>query len=127
MTITTLHPEAVPRSPFYAQGAAIDGGQRLVAVAGQVGVDAAGVPAEGVAAQARQAIANVNSVLAEAGLGPESIVKQTIYLTDPTHVEEFVGAAAENLSADPPPATMLIVNGLAGPDLLVEIEVWAAG
>ncbi|WP_154796148.1 RidA family protein [Occultella kanbiaonis] len=125
--LRALNPASVPVSPFYAQGIEVTGPQKLVFVSGQVGVDAQGRTAEGIAAQAAQAVANLGAVLAEAGLGPESITKITIYLTDPANVEPFMAAAGPTLPPDPPATTLLIVQGLAAPDLLVEIEAIAVG
>ena len=123
---TSLNPSSIPRSPFYAQGIDVTAG-RLVFVSGQVGVTADGTPLDGVEAQTRQAIANVTAVLAEAGLTPADIVKQTIYLTDPADVPGFLAGASDSVTADPPATTMLIVAGLADPLLKVEIEAIAAG
>lgn len=123
---TSLNPSTVARSPFYSQGVDVTA-SRLVFVSGQVGVTADGAPLDGVEAQTRQAIANVAAVLAEAGLTPSSIVKQTIYLTDPADVAGFLAGASEFVTDDPPATTMLIVAALADPSLRVEIEVTAAG
>ena len=123
---TALNPSTVPRSPFYAQGIDVTA-RRLVFVSGQVGVTPDDTPLDGVEAQTRQAIANVAAVLAEAGLTPASIVKQTIYLTDPADIPGFLAGASESVTDDPPATTMLIVAALADPSLKVEIEAIAAG
>jgi enamine deaminase RidA (YjgF/YER057c/UK114 family) len=120
-----LNPATVPASPYYAQGIEVTGATRTVFVSGQVGVDAQGATVEGIAGQAQQAVANLNAVLAEAGLEPDSIVKLTIYLTDPENVGPFIMAAGPTLPPDPPATTMLLVAGLAAPDLLVEVEAVA--
>lgn len=120
-----LNPATVPTSPFYAQGIEVTGVSRTVFVSGQVGIDPEGRTAEGIAGQARQAVANLNAVLAEAGLAPDAIAKLTIYLTDPEHIGPFAEAAGPTLPADPPATTLLIVPALAAPDLLVEIEAVA--
>jgi len=120
-----LNPATVPASPYYAQGIEVTGSTRTVFVSGQVGVDAQGATVEGIAGQAKQAVANLNAVLAEAGLEPDSIVKLTIYLTDPANVGPFIEAAGPTLPPDPPATTMLLVAGLAAPDLLVEVEAVA--
>jgi enamine deaminase RidA (YjgF/YER057c/UK114 family) len=55
----------------------------MVFVAGMIGWDAEGrFPAEDMAGQVRQALANVVAVLAEAGAKPEHIVRMTWYVTD---------------------------------------------
>lgn len=124
--ITALNPDGVLANPFYSQGIALSDAQRLVFISGQVGVDADGVLANGIAAQTERAIGNVHAVLAEAGLSPSDLVKLTIYLTDPANVEGFVAAAGAALPSTPPATTMLLV-GMASPEVLVEIDAIAAG
>ena len=122
-----LNPASAPTSlPYYSQGAEVTDAARLVFVSGQVGVTVDGSVLEGIEAQARQAFENLNAVVAEAGLTPEDIVKLTIYLTDPEHLGAFMGAAAASLTDEPPATTMLFVQQLGSPDLLVEIEAIAA-
>ena len=70
-------------------------------------------------------MANVHAVLAEAGLGPESVVFQRVYVTGAEHVPEFI-EAADVRKFEPFATTMLLVAGLADPALLVEIEAVAA-
>lgn len=127
MTTTALNPETVPTSPYYSQGTEIRDSGRLIFVSGQVGMTSDGQVLDGIEAQTSQAVANLNAVLAAAGLTPADLAKLTIYLTDPADVEAFMGAAAGCLPSPPPATTMLIVNGLASPELRVEIEAIAAG
>jgi 2-iminobutanoate/2-iminopropanoate deaminase len=55
----------------------------FVFVSGQLPVDpATGAIPDGAAAQAEQVFANVLAILAAAGLGPESVVKTTVFLAD---------------------------------------------
>lgn len=128
MTTTALNPSAAPTSmPLYSQGIAVQDAQRLVFVSGQVGTTADGTTPDGIDAQGAQAVANLTAVLAEAGLTMADVLKLTIYLTDPADIEPFMGAAAGTFPSPPPAATMLLVGGLASPDLRVEIEAVAAG
>ncbi len=126
MTSTALNPATIPTSPFYSQGIESRDASRLVFVSGQVGMTTDGDVLEGIGAQAAQSVANLNAVLGEAGLTPADLVKLTIYLTDGADVEPFMGAVAGTLPDPPPATTLLIVNGLASPDLRVEIEAVAA-
>lgn len=121
----SLNPSSVPRSPFYSQGVEVAPGGRTVHVSGQVGIGADGTPEEGIAAQTRQAVANVHAVLAEAGMGPEHVVSQRVYLTAPESVPGFVEAASAFVGQEPPATTLLLVAGLADPALLVEVEAVA--
>lgn len=121
-----VSPSTVPASPFSSQGMEVAGAQRLLFVSGQVGVAADGSVQECVEGQARQAVANLNAVLAEAGMGSADLVKMTIYLTDPENAGSFMAAAGEALPEQPPATTLLIVHQLSSPELLVEVEGIAA-
>jgi len=86
-----LLPSGWPRPRGYANGVAAKG--RLVFVAGMVGWDAqCRFHSDDFAAQARQALANVISVLAAGGARPEHIVRMTWYVTDK---REYLAAGAE--------------------------------
>ena len=79
-----MTPISTPSAPAavgpYSQ--AIDTGT-LVFVSGQLPIDpATGAIPEGATAQAERAFANVRAILASAGLGPEHVVKTTVFLTD---------------------------------------------
>ncbi len=121
-----INPKSVPGPGFYSQGVEASGAGRTLYVSGQVGVGPNG-PGKDIGEQAGLAIANLNAVLAEAGMTNDNIAKLTIYLTDPANVPGFVEAAAGTLPAVPPATTLLIVKALAAPELLIEIEAVAVG
>lgn len=86
-----LQPEGWAPPRGYANGIAAKG--TLVSIAGQIGWDGQCVfVSDDFAAQARQALANIVAVLAEAGGKPEHIVRMTWYVTDK---REYVGAYPE--------------------------------
>ena len=59
----------------------------FVFCSGQIGIDpAAGVLAEGIETQTRQALANIKAVLEQAGSSPDKVVKTTIFLKK---IEDF--------------------------------------
>lgn len=77
--------------------------------------------------QAEQAFRNVVACLEANGMGREDLVKFTIYLTDSRFIGDYRTARSAIIGDEIQPAsTLLIVSGLASPDLLVEIEAWAA-
>ena len=85
---TILQPKgwAAPRG--YANGIAARG--TVVSIAGQIGWnERCEFASDDFTGQARQALANVRAVLAEAGAGPEHIVRMTWYVTDR---REYLGA-----------------------------------
>lgn len=120
--LNMINPAGKPVSPYYSQGAEAVSPQRLLFIAGQVGVDETGEAGKDIGEQARLAVANMNAVLAEAGMSNTNLAKVTIYLTDEDLMPGFMAAAGATLPSPPPPTTLLIVKALAAPNLLVEIE-----
>ena len=94
---------------------------------GQVGTDLEGnlVGVGDPAAQADQAMANVEQLLREAGSDLSHIVKTTIYITDPRYREPVYQTVGRWLRGVHPVSTGLVVSGLAQPEWLVEIDVIA--
>lgn len=85
-----LLPEGWPRPRGYSNGIIAEG--RTVWVAGQIGWTPEGIFPDGFAAQFRQTIENTLAVLAEAGAGPEHIVRMTWFVVDK---REYVASLAE--------------------------------
>ena len=120
----------VPVLPAYeavfAHGVEVPPGARTLYVSGQVGVGGDGRTVEGgFDAQCRQAIANVERVLAAADMRLTDIVKGTIYLTRREDISRLRDIRAEQLAVAPA-VTMVLVAGLHDPQWLVEIEAVAA-
>ena len=94
---------------------------------GQVGTDLEGnlVGLGDPAAQADQAMANVEQLLREAGSDLSHIVKTTIYITDPRYREPVYQTVGRWLRGVHPVSTGLVVSGLAQPEWLMEIDVIA--
>ena len=73
-------------------------------------------------AQAARCLEIILAALAEAGAGPEHVVRTRIYLTDIARWEAVGRAHGEVFGAIRPASTMLEVAALIDPALLVEIE-----
>ena len=73
-------------------------------------------------AQAKQAIANVERALAQAGARLSDVVRTRVYVTDAGQWEEVGRAHGEAFGAIRPACTMIEISALIDPDLLVEIE-----
>jgi enamine deaminase RidA (YjgF/YER057c/UK114 family) len=78
-----------------------------------------------VTAQAEQAMTCVETLLAEAGAKLGHICKVTIYITDRAYREPVYRVVGRWLKGVYPCSTGLIVNGLAKPEMLMEIDVEA--
>jgi enamine deaminase RidA (YjgF/YER057c/UK114 family) len=113
----------------YVQANEVGGVQRTIYLAGQTSVDEEGRPVhpEDMGAQLGQAIDNVETVLREAGAELSDVVRLNIYVTDVDRFFEAYGAAAGRLAEAGcrPASTLLGVERLAYPELLVEIEATA--
>lgn len=75
------------------------------------------------AAQAEQAMKCVQTLLKEAGAELTDICKITIYITDRAYREPVYRVIGRWLKGVYPVSTGLIVNGLAKPEMLMEIDV----
>lgn len=78
---------------------------------------------EDAAAQAEQAMQNVQVLLEEAGSSLEHICKVTTYITDRAYREPVYTVVGRYLKDIPTVGTGLIVKGLAMPELKMEIDV----
>lgn len=117
---------ATPRG--YSNGIAARG--TVVSIAGQIGWNAQCVfESDDFAAQARQALANIVAVLAEAGGSPEHLVRMTWYVVDKReYVAAYpaIGAAYRELIGRHFPAmTAVQVGALIEDRARVEIEATA--
>jgi enamine deaminase RidA (YjgF/YER057c/UK114 family) len=77
-------------------------------------------------AQARNALANIKLLLAEAGAKMSDVVKITVYVTDVSYRPEVYDEIFRAFKGKAPSSTGLVVNGLARKELLVEIDAIAA-
>src|SRR5580692_8243666 len=75
-----LQPASWPRPRGYANGIAAAG--ETIFLAGQVGWDAQGRFADGMAGQVDQALTNIVTLLTEAGAAPRHLVRLTWYVTN---------------------------------------------
>lgn len=122
-----LQPPGWPRPKGYANGVAARG--RLVFTAGQVGWDAQGNFPDTLATQVERALGNVVEVLAEAGAGPEHLVRLTWFITDRRaylDAQSEIGAAYRRVLGRHYPAMSVVeVSALVESKALVEIEATA--
>ncbi|MEO1223462.1 MAG: RidA family protein [Pseudomonadota bacterium] len=128
MAHRVLQPADWAKPKGYANG--IEATGRQIFVGGQIGWDAnQRFVADDFVGQARQAMANIVAVLAEAEAGPEHIVRLTWYVVD---MDEYnacqrdLGRAYRDVIGPNYPAMALIqVVRLAEPKARVEVEATA--
>ena len=122
-----LSPSSIrPPLARYSHGIAVPAGQRLVFVAGQLGIgldDKIPVDSE---AQADICFANIATILAEDGMTMANIVRLSVYVTAREHMEGYRRSRDRQFSGTPPTTTLIVVAGLVRPEFVVEIEAIAA-
>jgi 2-iminobutanoate/2-iminopropanoate deaminase len=116
-------PNAPPVAAAYSP--AVRAGDWLV-LAGQVGFDvsAGGLAAGGVAGEARQALANVTTVLADCGASWGDVAKVSIFLADMADFPSVNEVYGEFVEQHRPARTTVQVAGLPI-GARIEVEVWA--
>jgi enamine deaminase RidA (YjgF/YER057c/UK114 family) len=124
-----LQPAEWPKPRGFSHGVALEGPGRWIVLAGQTGGDEKSEYPSDLAGQVAAALRRIVKLLAEAGAGPEHIVRLTWYLTSRSDYEAAgpaIGAAwRETLGKNFPPSTLLYIAGLVDERAKVEIEVTA--
>ncbi|HVP39057.1 MAG TPA: Rid family detoxifying hydrolase [Candidatus Saccharimonadales bacterium] len=115
----------------YSQGMAVNtaphGITRIVATAGQLGMDPATgeLVGPGVAAQTERALRNLAAILAAQDLSLAHVVKTTVFLADMGEFTAMNEVYARFFPERPPARSTVAVLGLPK-GARVEIEAWAA-
>jgi len=116
------------RRTVYHHYIRVDNPKSLIFLSGQLARDADGrlVGAGDMAEQTRQCIRNMRTVLEAAGGTLEDIVSIVVYTTDMRAFKEIVAAREEFFMTKLPTSTIVEVNHLADPGLLIEFQAMAA-
>jgi 2-iminobutanoate/2-iminopropanoate deaminase len=113
---------AVPEPPPGLFSNCIVAGNAIHVSGQHAGAPQGAVGGASMLAQAREAFRRVLALIEAAGGTADDVVKVTIYVCDMSRRAE-VSAARREVFAEPFPCSTLVgVSGLAGSDLLVEIE-----
>ncbi len=96
-------------------------------IAGQVAQDVAGnlVGKGDFEAQVRQVYTNLKNILEESGGSLKNIVKMTTFLIHYNYIETYRNVRNEHFPEPCPPNTLLIIESLALPDYMIEVEAVA--
>ena len=124
------NPDAVSKPGAYTHVVEATG-SRLVFISGQVALDKDGnvVGAGDLAKQAEQVFQNLQACLASAGATFADVTKMTTFIVGYQAARDraVLGAVRQKYltSANPPASTLLGVQALASPDIMIEIEATA--
>ena len=96
-------------------------------IAGQIAQDVDGnlVGQADIEAQVRQVYENLKNIVQEAGGTLQNIVKMTTYLTHYSYIETYRSVRNQYFPEPCPPNTLLIIESLALPDYMIEVEAIA--
>ena len=107
----------------YSQG--VDLGN-MVFTSGQLGIDmTTGTLPEGVEAQAKCSLENIKSILAEAGLSMDNIVKTVVFIKDMNDFAKVNAIYSQYINGEILPARSCVEVARLPKDALVEIEAIA--
>ncbi len=124
-----LNPAGWAPARGYSNGISVKG--RQIYFAGQVGWNPTNCKfeVEGLAAQLKQALLNVSTLLKEAGAAPEHLVRMTWFITNKsqyvTSQREIGQAYREILGKNFPAMSVVFVSELVEDQALIEIEATA--
>ncbi|MGQ0674701.1 MAG: RidA family protein [Rhodospirillales bacterium] len=123
-----LHNPAGVHAPLsnYAHGVEVPAGARWLHVSGQIGMAPDGKVGKSFEEQAEIAWRNLLAVLESAGMGPGDLVKVTTYLTRREDIKANRAARDKHMAGVRAASTMVLIGGLAMPELLIEVEAHAA-
>jgi 2-iminobutanoate/2-iminopropanoate deaminase len=121
---TVISPQAPRPIGPYSQ-AVISGG--FLFASGQIALDpeSGGIVGEDVSAQTEQVMKNLMAVLKEAKIGPESVVKTTVYLADMADFAAMNEVYGRYFTVAPPARSTVQAAGLPR-NVKVEIDLVAA-
>ena len=96
-------------------------------IAGQVAKDGEGnlVGQGDFEAQIHQVYENLKNIMEEAGGTLQNIVKMTTFLTHYSYIETYRSVRSKYFPEPCPPNTLLIIESLALPDFMIEVEAIA--
>lgn len=127
----TINPDSMYESTQFGFSHVVrSGGCEYLHCAGQVSFNKNGeiVGINDLKAQLEQAFGNLNTVLTEAGSSPANVVQLRTYIVNhkPDYLDDIIAAVHNFYGGSEPAANTLIgVQSLALPELLVEVEAIA--
>lgn len=127
MSFTFINPESLGAPSGYANGVLADPGGRLLFIAGQIGWDQQlQIVSDDMVAQFDRALANVITVVTEAGGSSQQIGRLIIYVTDKdeyrTQMKEIGARYRARMGKHFPAMVLVEVAGLLEDRAKIEIE-----
>lgn len=125
--LKTYNPALISSSRSnYSHAVEVPPNARTLYISGQVPVAADGSTPEGIEDQVVLAFDNVQTVLAEAGMSLDDVVRVNVYLTDESYFPAFRDHRNRLFTDHKAASTAVAIAALAHPQFKVEIEAVAA-
>lgn len=121
-----MPPEVAAPTSLYAHAVETPVNVRMLHVSGQLGVRTDGTTPADFEGQYRQVWANIAAILKSGGMDKSDIVKMSTFLVKPEHVVPARTLRDEIMQGLRVASTLVVIQALAAPHFLVEIEVTAA-
>ena len=115
-----------PAGADYVHAMEVRQAERLLFVAGTMGLDERGAPGATLGEQLELIWSNLRTILAVADMTVDNIVRITSYLRDPSFAEANAEARMKALNGRVVPTTAIVAQTLVR-DWMVELEVIAVG
>lgn len=127
MSLTVHNPEGIA-APFshYSHGVTVTGAASWLITSGQVGVAPDGTVPDDAERQFELAWDNLFAVVADAGMSVPDLVKVDGFVTRADLVPLYRTVRERRLAGHATASTLIVVAGLAAPNLLVEVQGIAA-
>ncbi len=107
----------------FARAVAADG---WLHVSGQTAMEGGEIIAGGIVAQAHKAIQNLLAILAEAGYGPEDVVRCGVWLDDPRDFAAFNKVFLHYFGANPPARSCVVSSMVVDAKVEIDCIAWRA-
>ncbi len=120
----TIVPEGIAANPAFSPGVRVG---EFLFISGQVAQDGNGntVGVGDCAAQTRQVMSRIQTIVQAAGATLQDVVKITTFLINIDDYPAFSQVRSATFPTSPPASSTVIVAGLVRPEFLVEVEVVA--
>ncbi len=118
--------ELYHHSSNVAHGVEVPAGARLMFTNGQVGTKPDGTTPEATVDQTEVIFDRLKAILRAADMTLGDVVRFDVYMTDQADVKTFVEVRDHIMGDHKPAATLLVIKGLARPELKIEVEAVAA-
>jgi len=110
----------------YSDAAIVTEARRTLYTSGTPGMMPDGTVPPDIETQSEWAWRNIMAILEKAGMGVEHLVKVTHYLVREEDIKPYVAVRSRFLGDARPASMLMVVPALVRPEILVEIEAYAA-